>query len=115
NSEQVIYYRIAAKPGIGVGKIRIDITSMGERFFDETELSVRPPSTLQKMSGSGSIVSGKTQQVNIPVKDFIEGSADYKLMVSTSLVAEMASHLKYLVQYHYGCTEQIISSAFPQL
>ncbi len=115
NSEQVVYYKVAAKPGIGVGKIRVDINSMGERFFEETELSVRPPSTLQKLSGSGSIVGGKNQLVNIPVNDFIAGSADYKLMVSSSPVAELSSHLKYLVQYPYGCTEQIISSAFPQL
>ena len=32
---------------------------------DETEISVRPPSTLQKVTGAGSITGGSSQKVNI--------------------------------------------------
>src|SRR5690606_35231175 len=28
---------------------------------------------------------------------------------------ELGEHLRYLVQYPYGCTEQTVSAAFPQL
>ena len=80
-----------------------------------TEISVRPPSTLQKQSGSGSIVAGKTERISIGLDDYIPGTSDYVLTVSRSPVMELGEHLRYLVQYPYGCTEQTISAAFPQL
>jgi uncharacterized protein YfaS (alpha-2-macroglobulin family) len=88
---------------------------MGEKFVDETEISIRPPSTLQKITGSGSVVGGSTQRINIGISDFIQSSVDYELVVSRSPALELADHLRYLVQYPYGCTEQTVSAAFPQL
>ena len=37
------------------------------------------------------------------------------LVVSRSPVLELGEQLRYLVQYPYGCTEQTVSAAFPQL
>ncbi|HUC79745.1 MAG TPA: hypothetical protein VMR70_02470, partial [Flavisolibacter sp.] len=47
--------------------------------------------------------------------DFMPGSFKYDLVVSRSPVAQVADQLRYLVTYPHGCTEQTISSAFPQL
>ena len=41
---------------------------MGEKFNDETEISIRPASPLQKVSGSGSIAGGANQKINIGFK-----------------------------------------------
>jgi uncharacterized protein YfaS (alpha-2-macroglobulin family) len=43
------------------------------------------------------------------------GSFRYDLVVSRSPVAKIYEQLRYLVQYPYGCTEQTVSAAFPQL
>lgn len=115
NSETTALFQVVASPTIGIGKITTTVTALGERFTDETEISVRPPSTLQKQSGSGSIVGGAAQKISLPSNNFMAGSTAYELTVSTSPVAELSDQLKYLVQYPYGCTEQVISSAFPQL
>ena len=40
---------------------------------------------------------------------------DYNLVVSRSPALELGEQLRYLVQYPYGCTEQTVSAAFPQL
>ena len=93
----------------------VTVNGMGEKFTDATEISVRPPSTLQKMTGSGSIAGGSTQKINIGLTDFIPGSMNYSLMVSRSPALELGEQLRYLVQYPYGCTEQTVSAAFPQL
>ncbi len=93
----------------------INVSALGEKFTEETELSVRPPSSLQKLTGSGSIVGGTSQRITMPANDFIPGSTGYELVISRSPIAEIAEHLRYLVQYPFGCTEQVISSAFPQL
>ena len=115
NSEGRAVFQLAADPEIAIGKIKISVNGMGEKFLDETEISIRPPSTLQKITGSGSIAGGSTQKINIILSDFIKPSVSYQLVVSRSPALELAEHLKYLVQYPYGCTEQAISSAFPQL
>jgi uncharacterized protein YfaS (alpha-2-macroglobulin family) len=106
---------VAAAPDINVGKITVTVNALGERFTNETEIAVRPPSTLQKLTGSGSIAGGASQQIRIPTNQFIAGSAAYDMVVSASPAGEWGNQLRYLVQYPFGCTEQVVSSAFPQL
>ncbi|MEP6700179.1 MAG: MG2 domain-containing protein, partial [Bacteroidota bacterium] len=108
-------FKIVADPAINVGKLTVTVSGMGEKFTDATEISVRPPSTLQKSTGSGSIAGGSTQKVNIGLSDFIPGSTNYSLVVSRSPALELGEQLKWLVQYPYGCTEQTVSAAFPQI
>ena len=108
-------FNVVANPTIGVGKISVSVSGTGEKFVDETEISVRPPSTLQKITGSGSIAGGSSQSIRIATSDFISSSTDYQLVVSRSPVLELGEHLRYLVQYPFGCTEQTVSAAFPQL
>jgi len=115
NSEGRALFRVVADPALAVAKISVAVNGLGEKFTDETEISVRPPSTLQKMSGSGSIAGGSTQQVTINTSDFIPGSINYQLVISRSPALELTDHLRYLVEYPYGCTEQTVSAAFPQL
>ncbi|MBL0273622.1 MAG: alpha-2-macroglobulin family protein [Chitinophagaceae bacterium] len=114
-SEGRATFKIVADPTINVGKVTVTVSGMGEKFTDATEISVRPPSTLQKLTGSGSIAGGSTQKVSIGLSDFIPGSTNYNLVVSRSPALELGAQLKYLVQYPYGCTEQTVSAAFPQL
>src|SRR5678815_1812435 len=73
NSEGRIIFQVVADPTVNVAKITINVNALGEKFKEETEISVRPPSTLQKMSGSGSVVGGRSEKVNIPQNDFIPG------------------------------------------
>jgi uncharacterized protein YfaS (alpha-2-macroglobulin family) len=113
NSEARAYFRVIATT-LGIGKVTVKVSALGEGFTDVTELSVRPPSTLQKRSGSGSLTAG-TQRIAIPSADFLGGSASWQLLVSRSPVVELADQLRWLVQYPYGCSEQTVSSAFPQL
>jgi uncharacterized protein YfaS (alpha-2-macroglobulin family) len=115
NSETRPVFRVVAEPSVGIAKISLSIKAMGETFTEVTEISVRPPSTLQKRTGSGSIVGGQSQRLVLPQSDLIPSSTEYDLLVSRSPVVEIADQLRYLVQYPFGCTEQTISAAFPQL
>ena len=114
-SEGRAIFKVVADPTINVGNVTVTVSGMGEKFTDATEISVRPPSTLQKSTGSGSIAGGNTQKVSIGLSDFMPGSVNYDLVVSRSPALELGEQLKYLVQYPYGCTEQTVSAAFPQL
>jgi alpha-2-macroglobulin len=115
NSEARATFQIVADQTINIGKVNVVVKAFGEQFKEETEIAVRPPSTLQKQTGSGSIVGGTSQQIALPQNNFMSGSTDYEIIVSRSPVVEIAEQLRYLVQYPYGCTEQTVSAAFPQL
>jgi uncharacterized protein YfaS (alpha-2-macroglobulin family) len=115
NSEGRAMFQVSASPSVAVGKVSVQVNGLGEKFLDETEISVRPPSTLQKITGYGSVAAGSTQQVNINTSDFMQGSVGYQLVISKSPALELADQLRWLVEYPYGCTEQTVSAAFPQL
>ncbi len=115
NSEARASFRLVGGTQVNVAKIIVNVKAMGEQFVEETEIAVRPASTLQKISGSGSIVGGQSQRITIPQNDFMPGSFNYELVVSRSPVIELGDQLRFLVQYPYGCTEQTVSAAFPQL
>ncbi len=115
NSEKRLSFTVIGQPMIGTGKVTVEVNSMGEKFTDETEISVRPTSSLQKITGSGSIIGGNAQQIDLANKEFIPSSIDYSLVISRSPAIELTKYLSWLVQYPYGCTEQTVSTAFPQL
>jgi uncharacterized protein YfaS (alpha-2-macroglobulin family) len=115
NAENSVLFKVVAQQRVDSGTIRVEVNALGENFYEETKITVRPPSTLQKESGSGSMAGGATQRINIAADRFMPGSSDYQLMVSKSPVLELGDQLKFLVQFPYGCTEQTISAAFPQL
>ena len=108
-------FRLVANPDPGVGQVKVQVNGSGGKFEETIEISVRPASTLQKRSGSGVARGGQTVKLPIQVSDFIPSSVDYSLVVSRSPALELGEQLRYLVQYPYGCTEQTISAAFPQL
>ncbi|MBZ5857657.1 alpha-2-macroglobulin family protein [Flavihumibacter profundi] len=115
NSEAQVTFTVMAKRTIGAGKITVDVQGGAQKFTEETEITVRPASTLQKMSGSGIIGANNSQLLRINENDFLPGSCSYQLLVSRSPALELADQLNSLVKYPYGCTEQTISAAFPQL
>jgi uncharacterized protein YfaS (alpha-2-macroglobulin family) len=115
NSEGRAMFQVIASPSISVGKVKVEVQGLGEKFSEETELGVRPSAPLQLLTGTGTLNGAGNQKLNIPVADFLPSSTDYQLVVSRSPALELARQLKFLVQYPYGCTEQTVSSAFPQL
>lgn len=115
SSEGRANFLVTGGADIGIGTVKVTVSGIGEKFEDATEISVRPPSTLQKLYESGSIAGGSSKRINAALGDFIPGSVDYQLVVSRSPVVELGEQLRYLVQYPYGCTEQTVSAAFPQL
>jgi uncharacterized protein YfaS (alpha-2-macroglobulin family) len=114
NREGRAVFNIAAGQAIGAGKVIVSVKAMGETFTDETDISIRPIASLQKITGSG--IAG--ENVATPIKaqnNFIPSTYKGKLMVSKSPLVQFAKNMDYLVRYPYGCVEQTTSAAFPQL
>jgi len=112
-SESTATFKLIADLNVGEAKVTIKASGMGETFSEVTDISVRPTSPLQKRHGGGFIAANTTGKVNMEVDNFV--NTGYQLVVSKSPVLEFAHHLSELVRYPYGCTEQTVSAAFPQL
>ncbi len=112
--ERQVFFKAKAKNEIGIALINVEVNGLGEKFSEKIDMTVRPSTSLLKTSGSGLAEAGKA--VNIDMKaDYIQNSVKGKLIISRSPVVEFAKNLNYLVMYPYGCVEQTISTAFPQI
>ena len=115
NGENVANFKVYAVNSLGVGKIHVDVNAGAETYTDETDITIRPASSLQKVNGSGSINAGSNQSVSLNTTGFMLGSIGGKIVISKSPLVQWTNHLDYLVQYPYGCAEQTVSTAFPQI
>ncbi|WP_400192122.1 alpha-2-macroglobulin [Hymenobacter sp. B81] len=112
--------------GIGNSKVKILVKRLSgmtteaedakvtETFTETIELSIRPASPLQMRTGSGTVAGGQTQALDLRT-DFLPTSQRSQLVLSRSPMTEFSKDLRYLLQYPYGCLEQTVSAAFPQL
>ncbi|TGD83126.1 alpha-2-macroglobulin family protein [Hymenobacter wooponensis] len=120
NSEHRLTFHALAQHSIGTSNFIVTAVHQDghgktiEKFTETIELPIRPASPLQKRTGSGVVAGGAAQQLNLRT-DFLPSSLRSQLVVSRSPMTEFAKDLRYLLQYPYGCLEQTVSAAFPQL
>ncbi len=115
NSEKRLYFTVSAAPVVGIGKISLAVNGSSGKFSDETEISIRPTAPLQKHTGSGSIPGGSSQTLSFDKSDFFPSSISRQLFLTRFPGAGLSKYLGWLLEYPYGCTEQTVSIAFPQL
>ncbi|SFQ60519.1 alpha-2-macroglobulin family protein [Hymenobacter arizonensis] len=121
NSEARRVYRVRFRRSIGTVSLRIIAKSSAvhsndkqENFTETIELPIRPASSLEKRTGSGVLAGGASLPLNLKT-DFLTASLTSRLVISRSPLTEFSKDLRYLLQYPYGCLEQTVSAAFPQL
>ena len=113
NSEGRVNFSIAAKDAVGAGQIVVEVSGLGGNYTEKTDITIRPIQSLLKRSGSGT-VNGAATSVSMAT-DFIPATTSGKMLISRSPMVQFAGDLEELVQYPYGCVEQTVSAAFPQL
>jgi uncharacterized protein YfaS (alpha-2-macroglobulin family) len=117
NAENHVAFRIKAGQATGNSIVTVTTTGMKgmtETFSETIEIPVRPAAPLEKRTGSGEVAASKSTILNLRT-DFLPTSLRSKLVVSRSPLIQFSKDLNYLLQYPYGCLEQTVSAAFPQL
>lgn len=113
--EQRAIFSLKALAALGVSKVTVKVTALGETFVQQGEIMVRPASPLLKTSNAGTIAGGQQAAIDLS-NSFIPATASSKITISRSpLVGGGGKALASLIGYPYGCLEQSISKAFPQL
>lgn len=113
NSTKPVNFTLKTGAVTGKGKVIIETSGIA-KVKEEIDIAVRPVSPLVVESGSSTITAGKDLQIKIP-GGFIEGTQNSKITISKFPAIKFAKHLKSLINYPYGCIEQTVSTAFPQL
>ncbi|HEX8657700.1 MAG TPA: MG2 domain-containing protein, partial [Hymenobacter sp.] len=113
-AERRVLFKVVAPPGIGEGHLTTAMAALGEKFSESIDIPVRPAAPLEKRTGSGVLAGGASLPLNLKT-DFLPASLTSRLVISRSPLTEFSKDLRYLLQYPYGCLEQTVSAAFPQL
>jgi uncharacterized protein YfaS (alpha-2-macroglobulin family) len=98
----------------GVAKINVTATGGGETATYSMELEVRSPNPPETRSELKVLNKGEKWQTTFNTFG-IEGSNTGKLEISALPSINLDKRLEYLIDYPHGCSEQITSTAFPQL
>lgn len=114
NAEQRLEFPLKANNGLGVDLVQVFVSGDNLNLKEETDITVRRLSSLQKLSSTGEILSGKTLNLNLST-DYLNGTGKFSLRVGRSPITALSNDLLGLLEYPYGCAEQTISTAFPQL
>lgn len=114
-SEKQVFVRISAKPVTGTGKVVVSATAGSENWSQETELSIRPTAAYQTSQLTGVVAPGETKTLSGYSKDWLPGSLSGKLVVGPLPGLDVSRLVSEVVNYPYGCSEQITSRGFAML
>jgi len=112
--ETDVYFRIRAKNAVGECKIKIYAKAPKGSFETTTDIAVRPQSFWVSSSETNPISSGEKVTLRIPGEGIL-GTNSANITVSHIEKLELNDRIAWLIRYPYGCIEQTVSSAFPQL
>ncbi len=65
NQEKEAMFQVLANPAIGQANVSITVDALGEKFINETDITVRPAAPLQKLNGSGIVKAGGTEIIRM--------------------------------------------------
>ena len=98
----------------GIARINITATGGGETASYSMEIDVRSPNRPEVRSELKVIQPGEKWE--IPFKPFgMEGTGTANLSISSLPSIDIGKKMDFLINYPHGCSEQIISAAFPQI
>lgn len=92
----------------------ISATDGDEKSSETIELPVRPAQPLLTEHGSGVVEDAAPARITMP-ENWLEGTAEYRLKLSSMPAVRFANSIQYLLRYPYGCVEQTASTLMPLL
>ncbi|MBK7213223.1 MAG: alpha-2-macroglobulin family protein [Bacteroidales bacterium] len=114
NQEQSLTLSLRAAESIGNAEVKVIVSSMGQQFQQKITVPVRPASGLSFITGSGVIQGNGSKSLKLGA-ELIPSGTKTNLYLSKSPVMQFAGNLNELLRYPYGCLEQTVSCAFPQI
>lgn len=113
-AEEQFVFSLKAQKLMGKATFVLSASGGGEQTAITTNMPVRPAAPPITLSGSGIAKAGSTAEFAFP-GDWIPGTTEFELTLSSFPAMQFAGSLQYLLRYPYGCAEQTTSRLFPLL
>jgi len=114
SGDQIVLFPLKVSKNIGIGKIKVTVSSGKETAKHEIEIDVRASNPEITNPIEIAIDPGKSWNREI-VFPGIDGTNSGSFEVSNFPSINITGRLRYLIRYPHGCIEQTTSSVFPQL
>ena len=112
--DQIVYFKLKAGTKTGAEQVRIRATGGGQTATETIDIGIRNPNPPIIMSDAQMIDANGSAQLSI-VTDEVGANDWAKLELSRLPNINFNKNLDFLLSYPHGCTEQIVSQAFPLL
>ena len=112
--DELVTFKLKTKSAIGVGKVRVEVTSGNEQAYHEIEIAVRNPNQSFTDVKSKAVEKAENWEVIFDPQG-MAGTNSAVLEVSRIPPINFGKRLRGLIRYPHGCIEQTISAVFPQL
>ena len=112
--DQLVYFKLKAGTKIGAEQVRIKATGGGQTATETIDIGIRNPNPPIVLSDAQMIDANSSAQLSIAMDEV--GENDWaKLELSRLPNINFNKNIDFLLSYPHGCTEQIVSQAFPLL
>jgi len=112
--EKAVSFVLEARKGVGKASFTVSAKGNGEQTEATVEAPVRPPVPFTTLFGRGAVTEEQPASFALPA-EWVEGTAEFSLTLSSFPAVRFASSLQYLLGYPHGCVEQTASKLFPLL
>ncbi len=112
--EEDVLFMCVVPNAIGDARVEITATAGDVIATHTTDLTISPSSPRISADETREIRPGDAVVLPVPDRG-IPGSNRARLTLHTRPNMKLGNRLLWLVQYPYGCVEQVVSAAFPQL
>lgn len=112
--QQVEYFEVQVGEQTGIGHVTVTARSGSDKSVSRVEIDVLNPNPAVTRVQSLLLDAGKSKDVTAELFG-LPGTNSVSVEMSSIPAIDLGRRLKYLIEYPYGCVEQTISGAFPQL
>ncbi|MBR4809095.1 MAG: hypothetical protein IK031_02310 [Bacteroidales bacterium] len=112
--QEVYYFNVKVLDKVGIGHLKAVSEASGDKSYSDIEIDIHNPNPEVTRTKSILLAAGESKDLAVELFG-TPGSNTASLELSTMPSIDLGNRLKYLLNYPYGCVEQTVSSAFPQL
>ncbi len=112
--QELTYFEIKVGDKTGIAHVTTTAESANDKSTSEIEIDVFNPNPEVTRGQTALLSAGASKELKLDLFG-TPGSNSVELELSTIPSIDLNSRLRYLITYPYGCLEQTVSAAFPQL
>lgn len=114
NGEALVTMKVKVPATLGNATMDVTVSDGSFEAQTVTEIPIRMPYAEKRKTYTLEIAPNATESLDFDLQG-MSGTQQGNITVASLIPVDFYSRLNYLSTYPYGCLEQVVSSAFPQL